>query len=53
MYAVGATDKMQGTGVWSGLKLSREGGKKGGESEGRSRPAQKKKAPTRFTPGKK
>ena len=26
-YAVGATDSMQGTGVWSGLKMSRDNDK--------------------------
>ena len=26
-YAVGATDTMQGTGVWSGLKMSRDNAK--------------------------
>ncbi len=46
MYAAGATDKMQGTGVWSGLKLSREG-----KADGKRRPKQKKKDPKRFTPG--
>jgi len=27
MYAVGATDTLKGTGVWSGLELKRESGK--------------------------
>lgn len=27
MYAVGASDTLKGTGVWSGLELKRESGK--------------------------
>ena len=43
-YALGQTDELKGTGVWSGLKLEREKPKDDDESEDA-----KKKEPTKTT----
>ena len=44
-YAVGATDSMQGTGVWSGIKLSRDDAK---PTDKPASKAAKKSQPAKF-----
>ena len=44
-YAVGATDSMQGTGVWSGIKLSRDDAKRTAKPASK---AAKKSKPAKF-----
>jgi len=51
MYAVGATDKLQGTGVWSFIKAERASGANKDANKAK-RPEQKKKTPQRFPGGK-
>ena len=50
-YAVGATDTMQGTGVWSFIKAERDSGANKAANKTK-RPEQKKKTPQRFPGGK-
>ena len=50
MYAVGASNTLRGTGVWSFVKADRAPKPKGG-SEGTKRPAQKKPGSTQRFPG--
>jgi hypothetical protein len=51
MFAVGATDKLQGTGVWSFIKAERDSGANKAANKTK-RPEQKKKTPQRFPGGK-